>query len=316
MNKFVIIPEKEEENLFNLLPLVTSIHKTFDELEVNIIHTKELEFQKVQWPISIKYHQVSEKDFGPVSSIKLAAKMDDLFNITHSLNYRDEVGIHQFIKSLKAKNRLGWKSLVNDVFHSESVLKPGHSGAAERYLHLWSQSKIGDDLQEKLFQKNEVKSPENFFKDESVGPFLFISMERLSEHSEYRETLETLLESIKDMRVIIWSSEESELLKDLKENFDRLVDASEVAPELLHNYILRCRGLLTNSPWQASMACYMGVETFYLTKDEALKLAHFKVNPSSLILTNGGGYRLIEEDGQQDLSCDATINLVLERYSL
>lgn len=316
MNKFVIIPEKEEENLFNLLPLISAIHQSFDELEVNIIHTKELDYQKAQWPISTKYHLVNEEDFGPVSSIKLAAKMDDLFNITHSLNFRDEVGVHQFIKSLKAKNRLGWKSLVNDVFHSESVLKPGHSGAMERYLHLWSQSSLGEDLQEKLFQKNDIKSPENFFKDESVGPFLFISMEGLGEHPEYSEALNYLLESIKDIRVIFWSSEESELLKDLKAKFETLVDASEVAPELLHNYILRCRGLLTNSSWQASMACFMGVETFFLTKKRALKLGYFKVNPSSLILGENGSFKLIEEDGQQDLSCDATINLVLERYSL
>lgn len=316
MNKFVIIPEKEEGNLYNLLPLITAIYQDFDEPEVNIIHTLDIAYQRSQWPMATKFHKVNEGDFGPVSSIKLAAKMNDLFNITHSLNFREEVGVHQFLKSLKAKNRLGWKSLVNDVFHSESVLKPGHSGAAERYLHLWSQSSIGNELEEKLLQKNEIKSPENFFKDESVGPFLFIAMENLGEYSELREALNYLLESIKDIRVIIWSSEASELLNDLKESFPGLIDASEVSSELLHNYILRCRGLITNSSWQASMACFMGVETFFMTKRSPLKLSYFKVNPSSLVLSNEGGFKLIEENGHQDLSCDATINLVLERYSL
>lgn len=316
MNKFVIIPEKEEDDLFNLLPLVTSIFKAHEGAEVNIIHSKDLSFQKILWPIEVKYHLVNEKNFGPVSSIKLAAQMDDLFNISHALTFRNEVGVLQFMKALKSKNRLGWKSLVNDVFFTESIPLPNKSTRIEKYLSLWDSSSHDSGEVGELYLESSIKAPENFFKESGSDPFLFISIEDFANSTQLVSTIENLLEGLQQGRVIIWESSSSESLKELKEKFPKIIDASEVGPESLHHYILRCRGFITNSSWQANLASFAGVEAFYVTNKSPLKRPFFKLEPTSVVTKSEGTFEVLDREHQDVLDPDALVNFILERYSL
>ncbi len=320
MDKFVIIPEKGEKNLFLLMPLVESIFQNHDGCEINIVHSEDINFQLDSWPYAIKFHKVDEKDFGPVSSIKLAAKTHDLFNITHSLCFRNEVGVLQFTKALKAKNRLGWKSLVNDVFFTESVLKPGSLKKEESYYHLWKASSLGKNLDEPIFQKNEISAPENFFKEEGAGPFLFVSIEGFQEQVELFSLFSRFLASIKDVRIILWEKRlegiNSEAFCELKNEHEGVVDASEVSEELLHHYILRCRGLVTNSAWQASLASYYGVESFFISKEDELNLNLFKFSPNTLLWHTEDKVTLASKEGREELSLDGAIDTILDYYSL
>jgi hypothetical protein len=320
MDKFVIIPEKGERNLLLLLPLVESIRQNHEGCEINIIHSEQVGHQLQAWPHPIKFLKVNESDFGPVSSIKLAAQAHDLFNITHSLCFRSEVGVLQFTKALKAKNRLGWKSLVNDVFFTESVLRPGALKGEEIYFHLWRASSFGKKLDEPIFQKNEIAAPENFFKDTAAGPFLFLSLEDFPSHVEFNAILTRFVDAIKDTRLILWEArldgQNSESFKELRKQYPDVIDASEVGADLLHHYILRCRGLVTNSPWQASLASYFGVESFFLTKETELNLSLFKFGPNSFVWKSDDKVILSNKEMREELSLDGAIDTILAHYSL
>lgn len=315
MEKVVIIPKKEEENFFNLLPLVEALNNIYEDPEINIVHSINLEKQLSTIPYRVRFFEVSESDYGPVASIKLAAKFNDLFNITHALVYREEVGVMQFVKALKAKERIGWKSLVNEVFLTEGVEKKGPLS----YVALLESSKaFNEKLEplEKIINRKSDKLPENFFKDQSSTPFLFLSSKSFSEDEVLINLSNFMAESLKDGRIIIWSSEGSEVLGDLTKRFDNIVDATEADESQIHHYITRCQSFISTVDWHTQMACYLGVEPFYINSEGASLNSYLKYGPKLLTKVGEDTFSLLEEEEKKELTLDEFVNLVLGQLNL
>lgn len=319
MIKFVIIPKKDEDNLYKLLPLMTGLYKSYEDLEINIVHTQNLEAQLSVIPFKINFYFVDEKDFGPVSSVKLAAKASDLFNITHTLVYRSEVGVLQFAKSIKAKNRLGWKSLVNDVFLTESIEKAGN----ESYLSLVAKSRaLNIDLSAvgELLNLKDTKVPENFFKESGANPFLFVSCDNFSDDNVIRQLISNLSQGLSDKRLIVWSRQDSALLKDLASEKGCVIDASAADETMLHHYVTRCQGFISSIDWHCHMSCFLGVASYYLSESAPAFIENFKYRPEWIAIVNKNSFSFKdrgENEGEvSELNIDELTNMILEELNL
>lgn len=319
MIKFVIIPKKDEDNLYKLLPLITGLYKSYEDPEINIVHTQNLETQLSVIPFKANFHFVDERDFGPVSSVKLAAKVSDLFNITNTLVYRSEVGVLQFAKSIKAKNRLGWKSLINDVFLTESIEK----GNSESYLSLVAKSKtLNIDFNElgELLNLKDKKVPENFFKESGTNPFLFVSCDNFSSDNVIRQLISNLSQSLNDKRIIVWSRQDSALLKDLASEQDCVIDASAADESMLHHYVTRCHGFVSSIDWHCHMSCFLGVTPYYLSNSAPAIIESFKYHPEWIAIVNENSFTFKnrrESEGEvSELNIDELTNTILEELNL
>jgi hypothetical protein len=315
MNKFVIIPKKTEGNIFKLLPLLYVLNENFDAPEINIVHTTDLKSQLSALPMKINYFFVEERNFGAMASLKLASKLDDLFNITHVLTYREEVGVLQFIKALRAKNRIGWKSLVNDVFLTESVANAFDNS----YLSLIKNTKTFNECNtslEGLINRSEEKLPENFFKDSRSTPFFFLSCQNFSEDLFVSSFSKQLIESLGESRLIIWSKEESELLKDLAASFQNIVDASLAEESQLFHYITRCQTFITTIEWHSHLACYLGIVPYLVNENKPYEIPELKYSPHFLQSVGEGVLILQEGESSQELNSDQFVNLVLSENEL
>ena len=316
MEKFVIIPERAESNLFKLLPLLYLVKENFENPEVNIVHTNNLESQLSTFPMKVKFFHVNESDFGARASVKLAAKLDDLFNITHILTYREDVGVLQFIKALKGKNRVGWKSLVNDVFLTDSVPK---NNVGNTYLNLFRGSKTFKENSKKvddIVSRFEVNLPENFFKDSSSSPFFFISCGNFSEDTFVSNFSRQLVESLEDNRLIVWSKEESELLKEFSANNENVVDASSADESQIFHYISRCQTFLSTIEWHCHLACFLGVEPYFISENLPFPISELKYSPHFLKKEGENSLQLLDSKGQRSLDTDQLVNLVLQENDL
>lgn len=315
MEKFVLLPEKGENNLFLMLPLISSIEKKFPDAEISIVHTLNLSNQLMGLKKSVKFFTVNESDFGPLASIKLASRLDDLFNISHVLCFRTEAGPLHFAKALKAKYRLGWKSLLNDVFLTNPHPRPDHLSPMERYSVLWEDSSFGEKKYESVAEESKEKTPENFFKAESSEPFLFFAVDFEIESENLLSFISLIIEDLKDFRVIVWSEKPCDSMDELKLSFPHVIDASEASVENLHHYLIRCRGFVSNITWLCSQASFLLVESFLIGR-EIVNLPYFKCEPVQAELADENKVILLKGDTSENISYSDLVDLIYKKYSL
>ncbi|MCR9204534.1 MAG: hypothetical protein NXH75_08160 [Halobacteriovoraceae bacterium] len=317
LTKFLIIPEKEESNFFHLLPLIESLRQDYPECEVNVIHSINLEYQfKGMYP-SIKFFQIEESQLGPVSSLKLAEQMFEIFNLDFLLNYRSDVGALHLGKAFKAKKRIGLKHIVNDLFLTDSFKSEIASGPL-RYIGLWERFLNKDkDLGPIGFEK-EI-SPENFFKAKEVEPFVFFPFVLNEENASIINLLVKLLNEITEIRKIYWFQEENSFTEEFKKApLENTVDASSAKPEDLFNYILHCQGILTNLQWVSSLSSFMQVESILIKnpKDLLPDTSFFKLSPTGVDFLGEGRFELILGDEKKPLDEGAFIEEIFNWFRL
>lgn len=317
LTKFLIIPEKEENNFFHFLPLIECLRQDYPECEINVIHSKNLGYQfKGIYP-AIKFHPIEESQLGPVSSLKLAEQMVEIFNLDFLLNYRSDVGALHLGKAFKAKKRIGFKHIVNDLFLTDSYKSEIPSGP-KKYLDLWGKFlNKGNTLMPIGFDK-EI-SPENFFKAKEVDPFIFFPLVLNDENTSMINFLVRLMSEIKDVRKIYWFQEENSFTEEFKKApLENCVDASSAKPEDLFNYILHCQGILTNLEWIGSLSSFMQVESILIKKpNESLPdTSFFKLSPTGVDFLGERGFELILDDEKKPLDEGAFVEEIFNWFRL
>jgi hypothetical protein len=315
MEKFVLLPEKDEKDLYLLLPLIYSIQAKFPDAEINIVHTLDLANQLSWLKKKVSCYTVRESDFGPLASVKLAARLDDLFNISHVLCFREEVGSLHFAKALKAKVRMGWKSLVNDIFLTHPKVRPSNLSKMEKYSYLWEESLLGDKKYEVISGEQKFEMPENFFKEESAGPFIFFALDFENEPENLLVFISKIINDLKEFRVIVWSEKPSPYLDQFKEDYPEITDASEAKSENLHHYILRCRGFVSNLEWLNSQASYLLVKSFYIGPVNNER-PYFKCRPSHIKFLDDKKALFSTPELTENMSYSEVVDQIFKEYSL
>lgn len=288
LTKILILPKKEEKNLFELIPLIEWIRSDFPDSKIHILHSIDLSFQLRGLFENLSYHTFEESNLGPVSSLKMAEKLKDVFNIDYSLVYRDDVGCLNLAKAIGGKVRIGNKSLVNDLFLTDSI-RLGE-GEKSSYMSLWGKYWKKTFGESKMSYVTEQK-PENFFQAKEVEPFFFFPVSPKNEHSTLLRYITSLFEALGENRKILWLENENEDCDKLAHGqWENYVNASEAAPENLYHYLLHSRGVITNIDWVSSMASYLQIENI-LISDKASKwpnTSYFKLSPTILEISEEG----------------------------
>lgn len=317
LTKFLLIPEKEESNFFNILPLVEVLREDYPDCEINLIHSIDLTYQfKGIYP-SLKFHLINESQLGPVSSLKLAEQMVEIFNLDFLLNFRGDVGALHLGKAFKAKKRVGLKSMVNDLFLTDSFKLETPPGP-KRYLDLWAKFLKKEVNPNPLgFEKNI--SPENFFKAKEVEPFFFFPIALNEDNAFLINFLVNLMSQMTDVRKIYWFPEENSFTEEFKKApLEKAVDASTVEAKDLYNYILHCQGILTNLEWVSCLSSFMQVESILLRKPEEMLPAtgHFKLSPTGVNAINEDEFELLLSDEKKPLDEGAFIEEIFNWFRL
>jgi len=275
LTKFLILPEKEEDNFFTMLPLITSLQSEYKDCEINLMHSFDLSYQFQNLFPHIRFWNFNEEQLGPTLSIKLAEQMVEIFNVDFLINYRKDIGALQLGKAFNAKKRIGKKGFINNLFLTDSYeLSPSSEKRSYNYLSLWSQFLKKDLICDSLkFSYDEGLNPDindcsKEMKDngeEDSLPFVFFPLLFDSENAETMNLVIELMNQMNDVRKIYWFPGENLFTEEFKnapiENF---IDASEVGPENLFHYILRCQGVISNIPWLSSMSSFMQVENIFI----------------------------------------------------
>lgn len=317
LTKFLIIPEKDERNFYHLLPLIINLREDYPEAEINIVHSYDLDGQfKGLFP-KVRFYKFDESQLGPVASLKLAEQLVDIFNIDFLLNYRSDVGALHLGKAFGAKRRLGLKSLVNDIFLTDSF-KIDLPSVTHRYLDLWAKF-LKKSVESKSIGFDKEVSPENFFKASEVEPFFFFSFHLNEENTELVNFLITLFGQLKDTKKVFWLQEENAFTEEfLKAELPKTVNASEVPASELYNYLLHCNGMITNINWVASMASYLQVESILLNGDgQKVPETHsYKISPTVVETSIEGRFQLDLGDEKKPLDSEAFIEEIFNWFKI
>ena|GEM_PF-3769417 len=265
MDKFVILPERTIEDYFELFPLIFLIKRDFVNAEINLVcfenYSKDI-FNFL--PFKVKVHKVSSGDLGPLKSFRLAEKLNDIFNITHFINFSDDLGSLNFGKALKPNFFVGFKSIKSKPFYTSTIEKPTFQNQYKQYKYLYCESFKKEETI-KAEPEQVLAQPENFFKSEVGEPFIFIPFLAKDISPELSEVLVEIARTLEGQRVIYWADEDCPLREDFRKVFPSFIDASEAPFASLDKYVMLSKGVLSPSRLIAQLSCYFGVVNFFLS---------------------------------------------------
>lgn len=293
MKKVIVWPAPDEDNLWNLASFLAVIKNDLNADEIYILHTKDLGHQIKGLPGGPKFFHIKEEQLGPLQSIKTAEALNEIFNVSLSLSFRKDMGSHLLNKSLKVKERIGFKQFKTDLLLTEKIDEQeliGKESLYHRFLvtYLKNLKLEVENLTPPLFWEGSEKLPENFFKEGNNEPFLFFAYNEMNE--ERLTILKNLAQSLTATRVFFWIEKEPESPL-AEESFHYFKNVSEAPQSELYRYISLCRGHVTNLPWLALQASCQGKQGIIETSEEVysqLDFAPYKVQQTFLDEKKGG----------------------------
>lgn len=328
MNKVVIIPKKDEENLYHILPLIKGLEIYFEGMDeafqIHVLHSKDLRSQSALLKNKCYFHDFDEKELGPLASLKLVEKLKDLFNLSHSFCFRDDLGALTLQKFLKAKKRYGFSSLqakvANNNFFSGYEELEGKDLYAKALSDFFKVHKdqVMDHLKEEF--RSHEPNVENFFKAREVEPFVLKIFDELSEESEKLLLIKTLVKDL-EKKTYLWLEKENEISRDTFHQMKGLLNISEAHPLDFDAYLEKCIGVITTKAWVAEMAAFFGVDVIFFDVGE-YRLESFINDRIVLVKTLGPGfYQLSYRDEEKEVkeveaSIDSLNDFIFERFNL
>ncbi|GEM_PF-2714560 len=326
MHKILIIPRKEERNLYNLLPLIKGIEIYFNGLEedfkIHFLHNSDLSKQTALLKGRLNFHVFEEKKLGPLGSLKVAQKQNDLFNLSHSFCFRDDVGAVTLNKYLKAKNRYGYDSLQGKLVNTHTLSsqegmsdKDYYYKLVEHFLKVPNETTV-ETLKGDLKNYSEVR--ENFFKAQEIPSFIFLAFDKIEAESEAHLLLQNMVNNF-DQNIYLWVEEMTETAHHILTDNSKVLDISEVDPRGFDAYLEKCLGVITNEEWVSEMASYFGVDSLLFECDSFVK-RDFPHPNVTLVQTRGAGiYDLLIIDGEElikEVNIDKLADHIHEAFSL
>ena len=270
MDKIVLLLPEGPFDIFQLFPALHFLHENGgEETELSLITESDYSKELSHLNFKIQNFVVDQKDLSALGAIKLAHKLDDLFNITHFVNLRKGVAGHTLGKSLKAKNRISPKSMMGKVVNTHQVEVNENKSMSEQYLELVQQIYDEDIENFKVRLKvngEEDHLPENFFKSQTNEPFIFFALSDLSDDEQKYSLVEGVWTSLTDQKKILWTNEKNAHHEKILETQVKSVDATEVDFVDIHHYILNSSGVITDELSVARLCCYYGVDHFLISR--------------------------------------------------
>ncbi len=255
----VVLPENCND-IYEFFPALIYLDKLHEDLELSIIADNDFQSELSHLPFKTYHYPVEKSEFGPLASLKLAHKLKEIFNTTHCYNFRQGLGAINFVRSLKAKEMIGFSDPIGNLLYTRAVDEDKSKYPSMRYLDLVKDESQAPELRVKFVESEKL--PENFFKSETHDPFIFLAVGDLCEDEFRFSLLEKCLEELKSQKVIMWSSHRNLHHVELFRSFPNIVDATEVHFSQIHHYILMSKGVLTDQIKVARLSTFIGVDHF------------------------------------------------------
>ncbi len=326
MNKVVILPRKNENNLYHILPLIKGLEIYFDGMDeayqIHIVHSSDLNNQAALIKNRCSFHKIDEDELGPLKSLKLAERLKDLFNLTHSFCFRDDIGSLSLQKFLKAKKRYGYSSIQgkianNNFFENYESLAPKdlYAKPLADFFRVQREEVLNLLSKEMRRYKPEV---ENFFKAPEVEPFVLKIFEELALESEHLLLVKTLVKDL-HKKTYLWLEKENEASESLFKEHSGLLNISEASSMSFDAYLEKCLGVVTDKAWVAEMAAFFGVDVILFDAKD-YRLDDFINDNVTVVKTKGPGSYIIEYQQDQQFTKEVTIDglndFIFQKFNL
>lgn len=317
-NKVVVLLPEDHEDIYEFFPAIFYLSKTLENPELNIVSDHDFSRELLHLPFKTINYFVSKDDLGVMGSLKLHHKLKELFNISHFYNYRSSIGAFNFGRSLKAKNKIGFKDALGKIFYTEERELDISKYPSEQYLDLVLDPSINFSFN-KINYNEEIQLPNNFFKSQVHEPFIFLAMGTLEGDENLYLLIKEITEKLTHQRIILWSNQKNGHHQDLLDTFPTLIDATGVEYKNLPQYILTCKGVITDQLNVARLATFIGVDHFFITRKDYKnrKIPHFPFVLGQLYCNEDEiFYTEAEESLKEMKTASEVLDIIHEKFNL
>jgi hypothetical protein len=305
MNKVIVIAPSEIEDIFLFLSFIQALDKEISIEDISLIY-EHAELESAFFLLKkIRLIKRSAKDLGLLESIRFANKLHEVFNTTHVFNQDNSLGAISLAKSFKARHCLGLKGKITNLIYEKEFQSP-------------SLIEMGDYLLDKpmergvYFEDTSEFTRENFFKESTVEPFLFVAIDEFDANSFI--LIEQILSSLSGKKIIFWSAQSCNHSVELLQRHSAVVDASEVPERSLFNYIRASFGVVSDRRDMSRLSNYFLKENFCLLKKKPLVPNPLMVNKTvSILFKERHRYLLDYSNGESEEKddTDSVVNITL-----
>jgi hypothetical protein len=250
-NKLLILLPRNVGDSFSYFSFLINAYHHFDEPEVNILIGTEEEHHFDLLPFKANIYRVEEESLTLTKSGQLAYQLQDLFNITHFFNLRDEARYAYVGRAFRAKKRTGYASGIKKMVYSDPIERNPQHNRDESYLYLLDQGAM-EDLKAislaRIIGSGEIKPI-----------ILYLDIDK------HKDILSETLDELKS-HPVIFIGDKCEAIDAF--DFENITYFSNSDSDSIKKVLLESRGVVTSELWLARLACLYETNHLLITDNE------------------------------------------------
>lgn len=287
MDKVLILLPPEDQT-FEVLPFLISLHTHLNEPEINLLATYPQNSAYDYVSLELKYYQVKEEELGLIYCGQLAHRLHDIFNISHFFSLRESARYAYVGRAFRSNKKVGFAKGLKKVVFDHSLEYEDSLNLDESYLRLLS-SYLGKDIGTVVIEREDRDLETNLFLLAKEYPFIEELYDELDDHINFADIIEKKSEEGEENKEAIWSE------------------------------LNGARFVVTDQLWFARLACLYGINHVFITEDERqvkpLKSLGKKLN--ILRLSDNQPKYFIGEDYEESLEDNiAATNIIIKVLKL